>query len=164
MAIGKRSNGTPVIVSTGEAGPSGVWKLNTGKPRASRSSPGTTRHAVATGRRDDGTPVIISSGEGHITAAVHIWNLDTGKLIGSPIRGHYSGVMDIEVAKRGDGTPIFITGSTDSRVRVWNLEHGQAHRQIPYRMRNLPGGRGDSYETPDGTSVIVSTDMPGFPL
>ncbi|MEU6792767.1 hypothetical protein ABZ907_13810 [Nonomuraea wenchangensis] len=73
VAVGRRSDGSPVIVSGGDDGSLLMWDLDTGErigePLAGHTSPIS---ALATGRRSDGTPVVISSGGDR---TIRIWSL-----------------------------------------------------------------------------------------
>ncbi|GAA2842281.1 hypothetical protein GCM10020220_034120 [Nonomuraea rubra] len=96
---------------------------------------------MTTGRRSDGTPVIVSDGDA-LTRDVEIWNLDTGKLIGKPSVNPFAfTVTQLVTGRRSDGTPVFVTGATNGRVRIWNLNTGKAPERVSQPLWHLPGGR-----------------------
>ncbi|MFD0471142.1 WD40 repeat domain-containing protein [Nonomuraea thailandensis] len=93
-----------------------------------------------------------------------MWNLNTGKLIGKPWWGHCSTVMEIEVTKSADGKPIFVTGSTDSRMRIWSLD---TRRPIgkPFNTCFTCMVYGIAIGArSDGQRIVISAEIPYFPL
>ena len=56
---------------------------------------------------------------------MRVWDLATGKPVGSPFTGHTDAVSAVAAAQL-DGRPVVISGSDDKTVRVWDLE-ARAH-------------------------------------
>jgi WD40 repeat protein len=79
----------------------------------------------------DGTPVAVT---GHRDGTVGVWDLATStftrhhdgtvgatrRLIGEPLTGHTDEVRSVACTVV-DGTPVAVTGSNDTTVRVWDL-------------------------------------------
>ncbi|MDX3107646.1 WD40 repeat domain-containing protein [Nonomuraea angiospora] len=118
VAVGKRSDGTPVIVSAGYDKTVRIWDLDTGKAlgKPLKGHKGEI-YDVAVGRRSDGTPVIVSGDGGGLS----VWDLDTGDRIGGPFAGHTRAIFALAIGKRSDGTPVAISGGLDKTIRVWSL-------------------------------------------
>ncbi|GAA2859797.1 WD40 repeat domain-containing protein [Nonomuraea rubra] len=93
-----------------------------------------------------------------------MWNLNTGKYIGKPWWGHHSGVTDIEVTHRADGTPVFVTGTTDSRVRIWNLDTRKPVGKPLNTCFNCTVYGLAIAERGDGQRVVISAVARNFPL
>ncbi|PVG01142.1 WD40 repeat-like protein [Serendipita vermifera] len=62
---------------------------------------------------------IVSGSDDH---TVRMWNVETGEVIGGPLRGHGSSVFS--VAFSHDGTRV-VSGSGDNTIRIWNVEDGE---------------------------------------
>jgi WD40 repeat protein len=67
----------------------------------------------------DGSRLVSGSRDGEI----HIWNADTGELVGKPLVGHNNCVNSITFSP--DGKQI-ASGSFDTTVRIWDVQTGQA--------------------------------------
>ena len=76
--------------------------------------------AVATAQLD-GRPVVIS---GSRDRTVRVWDLTTGRHVGSPFTGHTREVVAVAAAQL-DRRPVVISGSHDNTVRVWDLATGR---------------------------------------
>ena len=130
VAAGALPDGTPVIISGGEAGTVRVWRTADGTPVGEL----TTGHhgrvwTVAAGALPDGTPVIITSGSSGLFLAkdegtVRVWRTVDGTPVGEPITGHYGRVWTVAAGALPDGTPVIISGGEDGTVRVWRTADG----------------------------------------
>ena len=68
----------------------------------------------------DGRPVVVS---GSHDGTVRVWDLATGRPIGSLLTGHRRGVRGGDRA--AGRAPVVISGSDDKTVRVWDLATGR---------------------------------------
>ncbi|GAA2842277.1 hypothetical protein GCM10020220_034110 [Nonomuraea rubra] len=130
LAVGKRSDGTPVAVSgdilpgpaeNGDVPRSWIriWNLDTGKPIGdSIAVESDASIEVVVGKRSDGSPVIVS---GDDDGDLSVWDLDTGERIGEPLTGHTLPIVALATGQRSDGTPVVISGGSDRTIRVWSL-------------------------------------------
>lgn len=162
LAVGKRSDGTPVIVSGGSDKTIRIWNLNTGKPigkplRGHRQEV----YSLAIDKRSDGTPVIISGGEEDGT--VRIWDLDTGKPLGKPIVSERDIMWGVATERLRNGTPVIAAtaGGISSVVGLWNLNTGKHIKRsfsesFPTTTSNLATGRRS-----DGMPVVVTGNTEG---
>lgn len=160
LAVGKRSDGTPVVVSGGFDKTIRIWNLNTGKPigkplRGHRQEV----YSLAIDKRSDGTPVIVSGGEED--GSVRIWNLDTGKPIGKPLVLDRSITWGVATGRLRDGTGVIAATRTDdvSVVALWNLDTGKHIKRTfdEFATTNtLATGKRS-----DGTPVVVTANAEG---
>ncbi|EIN03613.1 WD40 repeat-like protein [Punctularia strigosozonata HHB-11173 SS5] len=79
---------------------------------------GHTGHVYSVSFSPDGSQ--FASGSRDIT--IRIWNADTGKEVGEPLRGHTSGVNSVSFSP--DGKRL-ASGSMDRTVRLWDVETWQ---------------------------------------
>ncbi|MFF2330170.1 MULTISPECIES: caspase family protein [unclassified Streptomyces] len=66
----------------------------------------------------DGRPVAVT---GSHDSTVRIWDLETGRPVGSPLIGHETPVTAV-ACTLVDGRPLAVTSSYDSPARIWDLE------------------------------------------
>ena len=69
----------------------------------------------------DGRSVVVS---GSADDTMRVWDLTTGKPIGSPFTGHTGPVSAVATAQL-DGRAVVVSGSWDTTVRVWDLATGK---------------------------------------
>ncbi|MEU9546216.1 WD40 repeat domain-containing protein [Streptomyces mirabilis] len=69
----------------------------------------------------DGEPVAVTGGS---DGTVRVWDLATGRPIGSPLTGHDGPVYAVACTVL-DGTPIAVTGNRDGTARIWDLATGR---------------------------------------
>ncbi len=55
---------------------------------------------------------------------VRVWDPDTGRQVGEPLRGHTGGVQAVTSFTTGGGRVLLATASTDKTVRVWDPATG----------------------------------------
>ncbi|WP_217210362.1 caspase family protein [Streptomyces sp. AC550_RSS872] len=81
---------------------------------------------------------------------VRIWDLTTGRPIGSPMTGHTGSVRSVACTAL-NGRPIAVTGSDDKTVRIWDLTTG---RPIGTPMTGHTGS----------VAAVVCTALDGRPI
>ena len=94
----------------------------------------------------DGRRVVTGSGDG----TAHIWDANTGKPIGQPLRGHKKEVMSAQF--NPDGSRI-VTASRDNTARIWNAWTGQ-------QIAVLSGHESDvniAGFSPDGSRIVTAS-------
>ncbi|MEU6782586.1 hypothetical protein ABZ912_25575 [Nonomuraea angiospora] len=97
-----------------------------GTMRGIRSVPA---RAIATGAlmivglSDPAARSDFASGEQVSTAVVASSRADVPPL-GKPLKGHKGEIYDVAVGKRGDGTPVIVSGDGDGNLSVWDLDTG----------------------------------------
>ncbi|MEU6793777.1 hypothetical protein ABZ907_18920 [Nonomuraea wenchangensis] len=161
LAVGKRSDGTPVVVSGSFDKTIRIWNLDTGKP-IGKPLKGHRQEvaSLAISKRSDGTPVIISGGEEDST--VRIWNLDTGKPLGKPIVSERDIMWGVATERLRDGTPVVAAtaGGIRSVVGLWNLNTGKhikrSFTEIFTTTTDLATGK-----RKDGTPLVVTANTEG---
>ena len=55
---------------------------------------------------------------------MRVWRLADGSPVGEPLTGHTAGVTTVAVGALPDGTPVIVSGSFDTTVRLWRLADG----------------------------------------
>ena len=69
----------------------------------------------------DGRPVVISGDQG---GEIRMWNLESGRPIGTPIDGHRRGVTSLTCTVV-EGRPLLVSGGNDYCARIWDLTTGR---------------------------------------
>jgi Protein kinase domain len=105
-------DGAPVIVSAARG--IQVYDLHTGAVVRQHDIGGHPVSAVAV---LDGRPVLVTEGEDY---AIVIYDVDTGKRLGTPHKGHQAALTELGVADL-NGRPILVSGARDNTIRVWDL-------------------------------------------
>jgi WD40 repeat protein len=76
--------------------------------------------AVTTAVRD-GRPVAVTAGEDR---TIRIWDLVTGKAVGSPLVGHGQRINSVATVSDLDGRTAILSSSVDGTIRLWDLADG----------------------------------------
>ena len=156
MAVAVLSDGTHVIVTI-DSMLLRVSALDSGRSLREFVTIGSMND-VAVGERLDGTAVIVAGGS---DCRIHIWDLETGRVLGDPLKGHRRGwtadgeVVAVAIGERLDGARVIVSGGTDKTVRVWNLDTGVALGK-PMKHKGSVNAIAIG-ERVDGTRVIVSS-------
>ncbi|KAE9390734.1 WD40 repeat-like protein, partial [Gymnopus androsaceus JB14] len=106
----------------------------------------------------DGKRIVSGSSD----QTVHIWNAETGIIIGEPLHGHIDWV--VSVAFSPDGKKI-VSGSSDKTVCIWNAETGmiigeplRGHRDYVKSVAFSPDGKRIVSGSSDHTMRIWNTE------
>ncbi|SEU33885.1 WD domain-containing protein, G-beta repeat-containing protein [Nonomuraea wenchangensis] len=118
------------------------------------------------GRCSDGTPVAVSGDippgpdedGGTPPSWIRIWNLDTGKPIGASIEVPSRGGVEVVVGRRGDGSPVIVSGDDDGNLLMWDLDTGERVGE-PLGGHTRPISALATGRRSDGTFVVVSGGM-----
>lgn len=96
----------------------------------------------------NGKTIISGSDDG----TIQIWNTEIGKMRGSSLKAHSSGIQSVAISANGE---VIASGSWDNTVRVWDARTGEAiGRPLEGQLiRPLPPGYSNSV-----TSVAISAD------
>ncbi|GAA3239298.1 protein kinase domain-containing protein [Nonomuraea helvata] len=145
---------TPVAASGHLDGRMRLWSL-AGESLASRkvSDPViavtvTAGAAVAVSQKYDGMKDLHS--------VVRLWDISTGKQIGSTINDHFQGVRGLAFGRMGKDD-VLVTGDGGERVRVWRLSDGKMTHS--FRTGEIGGIERLACGEIDGKAVLVSTHL-----
>ncbi|NIM12591.1 MAG: hypothetical protein GTN82_11305 [Candidatus Aminicenantes bacterium] len=64
-------------------------------------------------------PLIVS---GDSAGTIRVWDLETGKQIVKPLKGHEHPIQSLAVGMLGQKPVIILAGSWDDTIRVWDFE------------------------------------------
>jgi WD40 repeat protein len=81
-----------------------------------------------------------------------VWDADTGKALGAPLRGHTDTVASVAISP--DGTHI-VSGSFDKTIWVWDAETGKA---LGPSLQGHTDAVVSVAFSPDGTRIVSSSD------
>ncbi|WP_165960080.1 hypothetical protein, partial [Nonomuraea longispora] len=113
----------PVVASGHADGRMRLWSL-TGESLAGHRAGDPIIAVTVT---DEGTAIAVSQ-KYDITRDLHsvvrLWDIGTGRQIGSAIDDHYQGVHGLAFGRLG-GDDVLVTGDGRGRVRVWRLPVGK---------------------------------------
>ncbi|CAN5787410.1 hypothetical protein BH23PLA1_BH23PLA1_03500 [soil metagenome] len=84
---------------------------------------------------------------------VCLWNVETGQLVGEPIRGHDDGITDLEFSADGR---MLLTASEDGRALLWDL---QGNRDQP--LHELPHANPEAFDAPSPITAATLSRTPG---
>ncbi|WP_219508189.1 hypothetical protein [Nonomuraea ceibae] len=133
LATGRRSDGTPVVVTGNTEGRTRIWSMETGKKLSTYlfSCHECQARALAIGKRRDGTPVAVSANtdyplldEDVPDGKIWVYNLNTGKSVGKSIRIPATAFAGMAVGQRRDGSTVLGYGDDSGNVSVWDLDTG----------------------------------------
>ncbi len=96
----------------------------------------------------DGKRIVSGSGD----KTIQLWNAQTGKPIGQPLRGHEEGVF--AVAFSPNGTRI-VTGSGDKTIRLWDAQTG---KPIGQPLRGHENAVRSVAFSPDGKRIVSGSE------
>ncbi|OJA14567.1 hypothetical protein AZE42_06365 [Rhizopogon vesiculosus] len=95
----------------------------------------------------DGKIIVCGAGDG----TIQLWDAETGKALGDPLRGHTASVRSVAISP--DGHHI-VSASWDKTIRVWDID---THETLGFPIR----GHTDYIEcvaiSPDGRRIVSSS-------
>lgn len=89
---------------------------------------------------------------GSFDGTIQVWDMETGKALGAPLRGHSDAVRCIAISSNGK---LIVSGSNDHTIRMWDLETGQA---LGHPLRGHITYVLSVSISPDGQHIVSSGD------
>ena len=83
--------------------------------------------------------------------SLRVWNAETGKQIGEPLRGHSAWVNSVACSRDGR---FIASGASDNTVILWDA---QTHKQLSYPLTGLSRGLYSVCFSPDDTCFISAS-------
>ena len=109
------SNDDPTILSRRDE-PIDLWGLKPEEPIwQAFEGPG---HVLSISFSPDGKRVVSGSWD----SAIRMWDAESGKAIGEPLKGHTDWVRSVSFSSDGK---CIVSGSADKTIRVWDAESGK---------------------------------------